>query len=455
MKTVAVIGAGAAGCFCAIEMKRRHPDAAVTVFEAGPKALAKVAVTGGGRCNFTNTFALIRRLEEAYPRGAQLMKRALRVFSQDDVMAWFEAEGVPYVVQEDQCVFPASQDAMQIVRTLERLMRQLGVVLRCRERVESLLRAENGYVVNVPSGQEVFDCVVVTTGGGALKLLEPLGLAIEKPVPSLFTLKVDDTSLRSLMGLVVPDAALALAGTPFRSRGALLLTDWGVSGPATLKLSSYAARWLSEAGYCGTLMVNWLSWSEQEARAFISSSIASFPKKLVLNVPPASGPIPPVISSYGLSSSSQHPSSSRLPSSGQHPSSSRLSSSDGFSSWAGDTSFSMQQRLWRHLVAKAGLREDMIWSELGSKGINRLVNILVSDEYPVTGRCHFKSEFVTCGGVSLTEVSLNTLESKRYPGLFFAGEVLDVDAVTGGFNLQAAWSTAMVVASSLSSRPEK
>ena len=437
MKTVAVIGAGAAGCFCAIEMKRRHPDAAVTVFEAGPKALAKVAVTGGGRCNFTNTFALIRRLEEAYPRGAQLMKRALRVFSQDDVMAWFEAEGVPYVVQEDQCVFPASQDAMQIVRTLERLMRQLGVVLRCRERVEALSRAENGFMVNVPSGQEVFDCVVVTTGGGALKLLEPLGLAIEKPVPSLFTLKVDDTSLRSLMGLVVPDAALALAGTPFRSRGALLLTDWGVSGPATLKLSSYAARWLSEVGYCGTLMVNWLSWSEQEARTFISSSIASCPKKLIANVSPSSGLSS---SSGGLSSGS---------------SSSGSSSSGGLSPCDGAPSFSMQQRLWRHLVAKAGLREDMVWGELGSKGVNRLVNVLVADEYHVTGRCHFKSEFVTCGGVSLSEVSLGTLESKRYPGLYFAGEVLDVDAITGGFNLQAAWSTAMVVASSLSSCPEK
>lgn len=432
MKTVAVIGAGAAGCFCAIELKRRHPDAAVTVFEAGPKALAKVAVTGGGRCNFTNTFALIRRLEEAYPRGAQLMKRALRVFSQDDVMAWFEAEGVPYVVQEDQCVFPASQDAMQIVRTLERLMRQLGVVLRCRERVEALSRAENGFMVNVPSGREKFDCVVVTTGGGALKLLEPLGLAIEKPVPSLFTLKVDDVSLRSLMGLVVPDAALALAGTPFRSRGALLLTDWGVSGPATLKLSSYAARWLSEAGYCGTLMVNWLSWSEQEARTFISSSIASCPKKLVLNVAPSSGLSS---SSGGLSSGS--------------------SSSGGLSPCDGAPSFSLQQRLWRHLVIKAGLREDMVWGELGSKGMNRLVNVLVADEYHVAGRCHFKSEFVTCGGVSLSEVSLGTLECKRYPGLYFAGEVLDVDAITGGFNLQAAWSTAMVVASSLSSRPEK
>ena len=408
MKTVAVIGAGAAGCFCAIEVKRRRPDVAVTLFEAGPKPLAKVAVTGGGRCNFTNTFALVSRLEEAYPRGAQLMKRALRVFSQDDAMAWFEAEGVPYVVQEDQCVFPASQDAMQIVRTLERLMRQLGVVVRCRERVEALSYGDGLYSVSLPSGIEKFDSVVVTTGGGALKLLEPLGLAIEKPVPSLFTLKIDNDSLKALMGLVVPDATLALAGTPFRSRGALLLTDWGVSGPATLKLSSYAARWLSSSSYRGTLLVNWLSWSEAEARSFISSSIASCPKKLVR-------------SSSGLSS----------------------------------LGFSLQQRLWQHLVAKAGLREDMVWSELGSKGVNRLVNVLVADEYPVTGRCHFKSEFVTCGGVSLSEVSLNTLESKRYPGLFFAGEVLDVDAITGGFNLQAAWSSAMLVAASLSSRPEQ
>ena len=422
---IAVIGGGAAGCFCAIGAKRRLPSADVTVFEAGPRLLAKVAVTGGGRCNLTNSFRDVERLGEVYPRGEQLMKRALQVLSPADTQRWFEAEGVRLVTQEDQCVFPASQDAMQIVRTLERCLREAGVAVRCNapvERIEALEgggfrvlmgdspvkpandglgRTENNLRHSPTSiGEPLFDRVVVTVGGCSqqkLQRLLPEGIAVTPCVPSLFTLKIPDAGLRALMGTVVEQAALSLAGTHFRAAGTLLLTDWGVSGPATLRLSSYAARHLAGNGYTGTLLINWLDASEAAAREWIAATAVAAPRKQAAGTPPAA----------------------------------------------------LTARLWRHLLGRAGLREDLRWAELGSKGAARLASTLTADAYPVAGRARFKEEFVTCGGVDLSEVRLGTLEAKRFPGLFFAGEALDVDAVTGGFNLQAAWSTAAAVAASV------
>ena len=384
---IAIIGGGAAGCFCAIGLKRRLPDAEVTVYEAGPKLLAKVAVTGGGRCNLTNSFRDVHRLGEVYPRGEQLMRRALAAFSHEDTMRWFEAEGVRLTIQEDQCVFPVSQDAMQIVRTLERCLRDAGVRIRLNTPVERIEDLDA-------------DRIVVTTGGSSREKLErllPAGVEVTPCVPSLFTLKIPDEALRALMGTVVEQASLALAGTRFRAAGTLLLTDWGVSGPATLRLSSYAARHLAENGYTGTLLIGWLDAPEAAAREWIAATAAANPRKQAAGTPPA-----------GLTA-----------------------------------------RLWRHLLGRAGLREDLRWAELGSKGAARLAATLTADAYPVAGRARFKEEFVTCGGVALSGVNLNTLESKTRPGLFFAGEVLDLDAVTGGFNLQAAWSSAALVAAAM------
>ena len=387
--SIAIIGGGAAGCFCAIGLKRRLPDAEVTIYEAGPKLLAKVAVTGGGRCNLTNSFRDVARLGEVYPRGEQLMRRALRVFSHEDTMRWFEAEGVCLVVQEDQCVFPVSQDAMQIVRTLERCLREAGVRIRLNTPVERVADLDA-------------DRVVVTVGGTSREKLErllPDGVKVTDTVPSLFTLKIPDAGLRALMGTVVEQASLALAGTKFRAAGTLLLTDWGVSGPATLRLSSYAARHLAENGYAGTLLIDWLDAPEAAAREWISATAAANAKKQAASTPP-----------------------------------------DGITA-----------RLWRHLLGRAGLREDLRWAELGSKGAARLAATLTADAYPVAGRARFKEEFVTCGGVDLSGININTLESRQFPGLYFAGEALDVDAVTGGFNLQAAWSTAALVAGAITS----
>lgn len=400
-----IIGAGAAGCFCAIEIKRRMPSAEVFVFESGSKPLAKVAITGGGRCNLTNSFERIGQLSEAYPRGTQLMKRALRRFSQQNTWEWFENAGVPLVLQDDCCVFPASQNAMDIVHALERKMSQAGVNVLCRHKVKAVTESSEGFCVtfedsSLPSYD--LDCVAVTAGGhpkiGGLSFLDSLGLDFEEPVPSLFTFNIDDSHLKSLMGVVVNGAEVSMPGTRFKAEGPLLVTDWGLSGPAALKLSSYAARYLAEHSYSSPIKISWLGTAnENQTLERVSALAESNGKKMVASVFP-----------------------------------SELSS-----------------RIWEHLMARAGLRADIRWGEIGSKGKSRLAAVLAGDIYNITGRCHFKGEFVTCGGVSLSNIDINTLESKKHPGLYFAGEVLDVDAVTGGFNLQAAWSMGYIAAASI------
>ena len=393
MKRVAIIGAGAAGCFCAVQLRRMAPEVAVTLFEAGPKPMAKLSITGGGRCNLTNSFAGIRSLREAYPRGERVLQRVLKAFSPEDAVSWFQAEGVPLVLQPDHCWFPRSQNALDIVRCLERGLR--GAELRLRTPVLSVIPSEasvSHYTVN----NEPFDYVVVTTGGAAkgLPFLEGLGLELIPPVPSLFTFTIPDPALRSLMGLVT-EASVGLAGTPFKAEGPLLITDWGLSGPAVLKLSSYAARHLAEQQYKGTVVINWLNTKENQVREQLQDMAVAHPQKLL---------------------ASMHP---------------------------------VQQRLWEHLLRRAGLREGLRWAELGTKGLNRLTATLTADSYPLAGKSKFREEFVTAGGVALSNINLSTLESKRHPGLFFAGEVLDIDAITGGFNLQAAWSTGYVCAQNI------
>lgn len=399
MREIAIIGAGAAGCFCAAELARLHPDWEVSVLEAAARPMQKLAVTGGGRCNITNSFQFVDSLADVYPRGANLMKRLLHSFSPEDCLRWFGERGVRFVTQSDGCVFPESQDAMQIVRTLERAMQEGGVRLLCRHKVTAIDNDLAVHCLDASGGQKGAvlhpDAVVLTTGGATAGLLSGTGTELVPDVPSLFTFKIADDGLRALMGTVVDNVTLGLTGTRFRSHGTLLLTDWGVSGPATLRLSSYAARWLSENQYRGTLLVNWLGEGETNLRERLSAIAGS--GRMVAN--------------------------SHLP--------------------------ELSDRLWRMLVGRAGIRSDVRWSEVGSKGLSRLVNVITADTYEITGRARFKEEFVTCGGVALNEIRADSLESRRIPGLYFAGEVLDIDAVTGGFNLQAAWSTAWTVAHSL------
>ena len=397
-RDVAIIGAGAAGCFCAIELARLRPDWNITVHEAGPKPLAKVAVTGGGRCNLTNSFDGITDLSQAYPRGHRLMKRLFHVFDHQDTWNWFESEGVPLVLQDDRCVFPQSQDAMQIVNTLLERMRETGVRLKTGHRLVGL--APGWRLTFADGSEEKADYVVITTGGSprrnGLGFLDPLELEIIEPVPSLFTFKVPGAP-RDLMGTVVKDVSVSLPGTKFKAGGPLLVTDWGFSGPAILRLSSYAARHLAGCGYRAPLLVNWMNDTEDSIRSLLGRFLREHPQKQLSSI------YPEVLTG----------------------------------------------RLWTCLLERAQLRPDLRYAELGTKGLNRLVAVLTADPYGIEGKAAFKEEFVTCGGVSLSEINPNTLEAKRFPGLFFAGEVLDIDAVTGGFNLQAAWTGGYVIARSL------
>lgn len=385
---VAIIGAGAAGCFCAVNIKRMNPDAVVEIFEGGSRPLAKVAITGGGRCNLTNSFEGIRNLGEAYPRGDKLMKRMFSVFDHNDTMEWFEQEGVRLVTQDDNCVFPASQDAMQIVHTLTYLMSKYGVKLHLGHRI-----------TDIQDVMRDFDRIVVTTGGSpklsGLGFLSSLDLEIAQPVPSLFTFNIKDP-ITALMGAVVEGASVKLAGTKFKSCGPLLITHWGMSGPAILKLSSYAARYLAENQYRASLLVNWLGddYNDQSALTMLQDIAKRNPQKQI---------------------SSVHPEM-------------------------------LTSRIWQYLIEKCGIPSDRRFAELSKKHYNVLVTTLTNDTYRIDGQSRFKEEFVTCGGVALSNINMNTLEAKKYPGLYFAGEVLDVDAITGGFNLQAAWSMAYVIA---------
>lgn len=384
-KRIAIIGGGAAGCFCAVEVKRQDPAADVTIFEAQPRLMAKLALTGGGRCNITNTFEGVINLKEVYPRGEKLVRAAFHAFSPQDTVAWWVSHGVGLVEEDGGRIFPRSGRAGEVVERLAELIKTAGIKVECSHRVQSVMEL---------MGE--FDSVIVTTGGGTLFILREFPeLKMEKTVPSLFSFKIDDPALKSLMGTAVKDVVLSLASTKLRSKGDLLITDWGVSGPAVLRLSSYAAYYLAENAYKAELIVNYLGRNEEEVRDALAQLARESAQKYIVNTPAG-----------GLSS-----------------------------------------RLWRYLVEKSSLREDQRWAELGSKGLNRLVSTLVADSFKIKGRCRFKDEFVTAGGVAVSEVNPSTLESKHYPGLYFAGEVLDIDAVTGGFNLQAAWSTAYVAAS--------
>ncbi|MBQ7513504.1 MAG: NAD(P)/FAD-dependent oxidoreductase [Prevotella sp.] len=390
MKT-AVIGGGAAGFFLAINLKEMSPQMQVDIFERSQHVLSKVEISGGGRCNCTNSFLEVSDLSQVYPRGHRLMKRLFNVFNQQDAYRWFESHGVPLVTQDDECVFPQAQDSHAIIDCFLSLCRKYQIRIHHSQKVLALDDVKD------------YDFVAVTTGGSpqgeGLRWLADMGHETEAPVPSLFTFSIPDNSLHALQGLVKEGASVHIPGTKFRATGPLLITHWGMSGPAILKLSSYAARYLAENSYRAPLSVNWLGKSETETQSALYEHALREPQKQ--------------LSTYNA--------------------------------------FGLSSRLWCYLLEKAlGVRAAIRWNEMNKKDVNRLVNVLTNDSYQIAGRAAFKDEFVTCGGIALKAVNSSTLESRHVPHLYFAGEVLDIDGITGGFNFQAAWTTAFVVAQSIS-----
>lgn len=396
---IAVVGGGAAGFFAAIAAKQTNPKARVTIFERGQKVLAKVLITGGGRCNLTNSFAQITDLKQAYPRGDKMMKRLFNVFSHKDTWQWFEQRGVKLVKQDDECVFPVSQSAQSVVDALTHEAHKLGVEVRTGYAVEAVKQMGNGDLQLLFKVQKpvTVQRAAITTGGSpqanALQYLANLGHNIVQPVPSLFTFNIADATFKALMGTVVEGVTVSLVGTKHKATGPLLVTHWGASGPAILKLSSYGARYVHDCGYQFPIAVNWIGLTNSALVAeHLQGIVDSNPRKLLTSV---------------------------------HP-------------------FGLPTRMWQYILEKTALGADKRWDELGKKGLNKLVEALTNDQYKVTGKGAFRDEFVTCGGVSLSDINLNTMESKVCKNLYFAGEVLDVDAITGGFNLQAAWTTGYV-----------
>ena len=378
MKT-AIVGGGAAGFFAAINLKEMCPEMQVTIFEKSKKVLAKVEVSGGGRCNCTNSFEAVTDLQQVYPRGHRLLKRLFKTFDYRDAYEWFEAHGVRLTTQDDNCVFPMSQDSHTIINLFLAEAKRHGIEIRTQCKIESLDELKD------------YDFKVITTGGGTASMA---GVPTIEAVPSLFTFSIEDEALRALMGTVVEDATASIPGTKFKSCGPLLITHWGMSGPAILKLSSHAARELHEHNYQMPLAVNWTSQKEPAIQQELREIIIRHPQKQIATIRP----------------------------------------------------FGLPSRLWDYLVAKTlGERAQNRWQNLNQKELNRLTNALCNDQYQIAGRAAFKDEFVTCGGIDLSGINPNTLESKTLPQLYFAGEVLDIDGITGGFNFQAAWTTAYVV----------
>ena len=375
----AIVGGGAAGFFAAINLKEMCPEMQVTIFEKSKKVLAKVEVSGGGRCNCTNSFEAVTDLQQVYPRGHRLLKKLFKSFDYRDAYEWFEAHGVRLTTQDDNCVFPMSQDSHTIINMFLAEAKRHGIEIRTQCKIES------------PDELKDYDFKVITTGGGTASMA---GVPTIEAVPSLFTFSIEDEALRALMGTVVEDATASIPGTKFKSCGPLLITHWGMSGPAILKLSSHAARELHEHNYQMPLAVNWTSLKEPEIQQELHEIIIRHPQKQIATIRP----------------------------------------------------FGLPSRLWDYLVAKTlGERAQNRWQNLNQKELNRLTNALCNDQYQITGRSAFKDEFVTCGGIDLSGITPNTLEAKTLPQLYFAGEVLDIDGITGGFNFQAAWTTAYVV----------
>jgi predicted Rossmann fold flavoprotein len=398
-RQVIVVGGGAAGFFAAITCAEALPDAKVTILERGPEFLSKVRISGGGRCNVTHKCFDPRDFATRFPRGEKELIGPFQRFQARDTVAWFTARGVKLNAECDGRMFPLSNSSQTIIDCLVGAAKAAGVTLRAASWVDRVARrAEGGFDLTLTSGETLFcDRLLLATGGcrtvAAGDMAVSLGHALEPPVPSLFTFHLETPWLRELAGISVESVDASVPGTELRERGALLVTHSGLSGPVILRLSAWGARVLHDRDYRFPLHVHWLPKLDQEEIATeLQWRRSQQPARLVVNTP-----IPP-----------------------------------------------LPARLWEQLVVAAGVKRDTRWGVITRSAQHSLLQQLIRTELPVTGKSLNKEEFVTCGGVRLSEVNFRTMQSRVCPGLYFAGELLDIDGITGGFNFQAAWTTGWI-----------
>lgn len=391
---ILILGGGAAGFFAAIHAAETMPSANILLLEKGKNFLAKVKVSGGGRCNVTCGEEDPKKLSAFYPRGARMLSRLYYEFGPIQTKEWYTQRGVKLKTEADGRVFPVTDSSQTIIECLFREIQKLGIIAETGYDMVQLEKTETGFVAITRTGEKIMaKRVIVATGGSpkedGLAWLKELGHEIVQPLPSLFTFNSPGNDVCKLMGVSVPEAHVRIAGTKFEYAGPLLITHWGVSGPAVLKLSAFAARELAAMNYQFTALINWTELTQSEFTDILNRTFSERPKRMAENMPPP-----------------------QIPSS-----------------------------LWKFLLESAGVLPGAMAEQVGKKQFNKLVEMCCNFPLPVNGKTTFKEEFVTTGGISLNSIDHKTMESKSIPGLYFAGEVLDIDGITGGYNFQAAWTT--------------
>ena len=396
---ILIIGGGAAGFFTAINIVEKNPQLKVAILERGNSVLEKVRISGGGRCNVTNSCSIISELIKNYPRGEKELLGPFHQFSTDDTVEWFKNHGVELKKEPDGRMFPVSNRSQTIIDCFMNATKQLGIDVITMQSVQSLYKGD-GYW-KVETHLESYSCqqVVMTTGSNpkVWEMLENLGHTIVPPVPSLFTFNIKDKKIKDLMG-ISKFARVTVKDTKLEAIGPLLITHWGMSGPGILRLSAWGARILAEKKYKFTITINWLIETPiEEALDVLKILKMENAKRTVLS----------------------------------------------------NAILNIPQRLWTNLVLAAAISEDTKWADLSKQELHNLATELTAGEFQVHGKSAFKEEFVTAGGIELKEINFKTMESKLHDGLYFAGEIVDIDAITGGFNFQNAWTSGFIVASSI------
>jgi hypothetical protein len=395
---IVIIGGGAAGFFAALTCAESFPKAQITILEKSPKLLSKVKVSGGGRCNVTHACYEHGDLVKYYPRGAKFLQEAFRQFMPQDMVNWLEKWDVRLKTEADGRIFPISDDSQTIIDCFLEVAKRYKIAIRIDTEVGEILPlAPQGFEIILKKHPKITaDRVIIATGGSpkiaGFQWLQSLGHTVNAPVPSLFTFNMPQETIKELMGVAVPQVKVKIQGTSLLQQGDLLITHWGMSGPAILKTSAWGARDLAERNYHFQALVHWISaWGEEKLRQYFLSEKVNNPNRKPVNYP-----------------------------------------------------LDIPKRLWQFLLEKSGIAIVKTWQEISKADLNRLVNTLTQDSYEVQGKTTFKEEFVTCGGVLLSEVNPSTMQSRIVPHVFFAGEVLDIDGVTGGFNFQSAWTTGYI-----------
>jgi len=401
-----VIGGGAAGFFGAIQAASIKPGIKVLILEKSSKLLAKVKVSGGGRCNVTHHEFQHKALAHHYPRGEKMLRSLFQKFQAKDVVEWFAARDITLKAEADGRMFPVTDSSQTIIDCFLVEASKLKIEIRQQTTVVKLEQLKEGLCVSTQSEERyIGKRILVATGGHpqreSYKWLEEVGHTITPLVPSLFTFNDSSKRFVPLMGVSVDQALVKIAGTKFSQQGPVLITHWGLSGPAVIKLSAWAAEWLHEKKYAFTVLVSWIGdVKEEEVRATLLSLKQARPKLKVYN----------------------------------------------------EAQFKLPNRLWIKLCEEAEIEESKVWGEMSNRHVNKLIERLIRCSFKMKGKTTYKEEFVTSGGVDLNEVNTETMESKKIPGLFFAGEVLNLDGETGGFNFQAAWTTAWVAAQHIAAK---